>query len=283
MDCLVKEVIDLNTEEIMKLALQLAGMEKIPADSAIHIEGENIRKILFCIDAGVSELLLAKQLGCDAVIAHHPPGGVSAINFPEAFKRHVELMIAAGIPREVAEKAVRRKFSQLEVEAHRKNYAQIIDAARALEIPFMNIHMPLDEIGRQRMDKKIREKTREDSKVEEVVSALMEFSEFRNALTEIKVWLGKPENLRGKIVVAHGAGTNGGYEIAKTYFEHGIDTLIYIHINPTDLERLKAEFGDEKNLIVTGHIASDSLGINPLIHELEKREISVKRLGIILG
>jgi len=273
----------LNTEEIMNLALKLSDMEKTPADSAIHIKGKNIRKVLFCIDAGVSELLLAKQLNCDAVIAHHPPGGVSAINFPEAFKRHVELMTVAGIPRDAAKEAVKRKFSRLEVEAHRKNYVQVIDAARKLNIPFMNIHMPLDEVGRRRMDNKIRKRTREDSTVQEVVSALMEFPEFQNALTEIKVWLGKPKNCRGKIVVSHGAGTNGGYEIAKTYFEHGIQTLIYIHISPADLERLRAEFGEERNLIVTGHIASDSLGINPLIHELEDRGISVARLGIIPG
>ena len=273
----------MNMDEIMNLALQLAQMKEVPADSAIHVEGKNIRKVLFCIDAGTSELMLAKQLGCDAVIAHHPPGGVSSINFAEAFKRHVELMIAAGIPREAAKKAVKKKLSQLEVDAHRKSYAQVIDAARILNIPFMNIHMPLDEVGRRRMDEKIRERTSENSTVQEVISVLMEFPEFRNALTEIKVWLGKPENPRGKIVVSHGAGTNGGYEIAKTYFEHGVDTLIYIHISPVDLERLRAEFGEVKNLIVTGHIASDSLGINPLVHELEKREISVERLGIVPG
>ncbi|MCK4434826.1 hypothetical protein KAU92_04990, partial [Candidatus Bathyarchaeota archaeon] len=80
-------------------------------------------------------------------------------------------------------------------------------------------------------------------------------------------------------VVSHGAGTNGGYEIAKTYFKNGIGTVIYIHINPIDLEKLKAE--DEGNLIITGHIVSDSVGINPLIHELEKRNVSVTRIGII--
>jgi hypothetical protein len=32
---------------------------------------------------------------------------------------------------------------------------------------------------------------------------------------------------------------------------------------------------------VTGHIASDSVGINPLINELEKRDVSVTRIGIV--
>jgi len=199
----------------MSLALQLANIQDVPADSAIHVEGENIQRVLFCIDAGIPELMLARQLGYDAVIAHHPPGGVSAINFAEAFKRHIELMAAAGIPRGIAERAVKRKFSQLEVDAHRKSYAQVVDAARILNIPFMNIHMPLDEVGRRRMDEKIRERTSENSTVQEVISALMEFPEFQNALTKIKVWLGKPENRRGKIVVSHGAGTNGDMKLQK--------------------------------------------------------------------
>ena len=36
-----KGVINLNTKEVTNLALQLAGMNEIPADSAIHVEGEN--------------------------------------------------------------------------------------------------------------------------------------------------------------------------------------------------------------------------------------------------
>ncbi len=81
--------------------------------------------------------------------------------------------------------------------------------------------------------------------------------------------------------MSHGAGTNGGYEIAKTYFEHGVGTVIYIHISSGDLEKLETE--TRGNLVVTGHIASDSVGINPLIRELEERNVSVTRVGIAPG
>jgi len=47
------------------------------------------------------------------------------------------------------------------------------------------------------------------------------------------------------------------------------------------LEKLKAE--GIGNLIVTGHIASDSVGINPLIREFEKRNINVTKIGIVEG
>jgi len=261
--------------------LKLAGLEEVPEDSAIYVSGANVRRVLFCIDAGVPELLFARQLGYDAVIAHHPPGGTAAIKFHQVFKRHTQQMIAAAVPVKEAERAVEKKLEELEVEAHMRNYAHAVDVAELLKMPYMNIHTPLDEVGRKKMSEHIKSKISRNSTVQDVVSALEELAEFKNAMTEIKIRLGKAENPAGKVVVSHGAGTNGGYEIAKTYFKHGIGTVIYIHISHGDLAKLKAEV--KGNLIVTGHIASDSVGINPFIHELEKRDISVTTIGVVPG
>jgi len=265
----------------MELSLQLAGLAEVPEDSAIYVSGDKIRKILFGIDAGAPELLLAKQLGCDAVIAHHPQGGTAAVNFHQVFKRHIQQMVAAGIPMEEAERAVRKKLEELEVQMHTRNYGHAVDFAKLLKMPYMNIHTPLDEVGRRRMSEQVHSRIREDSTVQDVVSALKQLAEFRNAVTEIKIRLGKAENRAGKVLVSHGAGTNGGYEIARTYFKHGIGTVVYIHISPGDLEKLKAE--NRGNLIVSGHVASDSVGINPFIHELEERNVSVIRIGVVSG
>jgi putative NIF3 family GTP cyclohydrolase 1 type 2 len=271
----------MNTEEIMKLSLELAELKKVPEDSAIYLGGDNIAKILFGIDAGVPELLVAKQLGCDAVIAHHPQGGMAVANFSQVFKRHIQQMVVAGVPLEEAEKSVKKKLEELDVEAHTENYSHATDVAEFLRIPYMNIHTPLDEIGRKIMAKQIKSRIGKHSTVQDVVSALRELPEFKNAVTEIKIRLGKAENPAGKVVVSHGAGTNGGYEVAKTYFKNGIGTVVYIHIRSNDLEKLKTD--NVGNLIVTGHIASDSVGINPLINELEKRNISVAKVGIVPG
>jgi hypothetical protein len=111
------------------------------------------------------------------------------------------------------------------------------------------------------------------------VSALNDLAEFKKATTKIKIAVGKPENLAGKVAVSHGAGTNGGYEIAKTYFDYGVGTVIYIHVSPTDLEKLEAE--KMGNLIVTGHIASDSVGINPFMKELGNKGIQVTPIGVV--
>lgn len=265
----------------MDLSLRLAGLKDLPDDSAVYIEGENIKRVLFGIDAVAPELLLAKQSGYDAVIAHHPPGGIAAIYFHNVFWRHVDQMTEEGVPVAEAERAVRKKLEDLEIDAHSRNYAHAVDFARLLNLPYMNIHTPLDEIGRRIMAEQIPRKTRKNSTVEDVVSALNELAEFKNAMTKIKIRVGKPENPAGRVVVSHGAGTNGGYEIAKTYFNHGVGTLIYIHVALADLVRLKAD--GTGNLVVTGHIASDSVGINPFIAELRRKGIEVATIGVVPG
>ena len=271
----------MDTKEIMKLALEMADLTEIPADTAIHVEGKNITRILFGIDAGVPELVLARQLGCNGVISHHPQGGSAVIDFWKVFGHHVDQMVEAGVPRKKAEEAVRKKQSALEVEMHSRNFGHAVSVAEVLRMPYMSIHSPLDEIGRRRMRAKIRLTTDSNPRatLRDVVMALEKLPEFKNAQTKIQIRLGKASDRAGKVVVSHGAGTNGGYEVAKTYFEHGVGTVIYIHISPADLELLRKD--RVGNLIVTGHIASDSVGINPFISTLEEKGVSVTRIGII--
>ncbi len=266
-------------KDFMDMALELANLKTTPADSAIHIEGKDIRRVLFCLDVGVPELLLAKKLDYDAVIAHHPIGDSAIVAFHEVFKRHIQQLGKAGVPREEAESAVRKKLLKLEVSNHMRSYRQTIDIAKLLKVPCMNIHTPLDEVGRRIMSNRVNGITETNVTLDDVVRTLQGLPEFQRAVTKIKIRVGSNSSLAGKTVVSHGAGTNGGYEIARTYFKYGVNTVIYIHIDPMDLSRLKKE--NLGNLIVTGHVASDSVGINPFIKKLERMGIRVTRLGII--
>ena len=260
----------MDTRQIMRTALKLAGFRNIPADSEIHVKGRKLRKILVSIDVGVGELLLARNLGCDAVIAHHPAGGRAKLEGYKVFLRHIDQLKEAGVPDDIARGAVKPKLRVLELQHHPDNYDQVSSAAKKLRMPLLSIHSPCDEIGRQMIQQALKD-VDTNSTVKEVVSRIMRFPEFRKATTKIEVRLGSPKNKAGKIVISHAAYTNGGYEIARTYFQHGIGTLSYIHISETDLTKLASE--PSGNLIVLGHIASDWLGINKLLQELEKKGV----------
>ena len=260
----------LDTQQIMKKALKLAHFNSIPADCEIHVKGRKIRKVLVAIDVGIGELLLAQNLGCDAVIAHHPTAGRARLKGYEVFMRHIDQMKAAGVPADIAKEAVKSRYRALDIQRHPENYDQTSSAAKKLGLPLVTIHSPCDEIGRRMIVQAIKGLD-EKATVGELVSRIGRFAEFKKAETKIEVRLGTPRKKTGKVAISHACYTNGGYEIAKAYFDHGVGTLSYIHISETDLTKLASD--GRGNLIVLGHIASDWLGINPLLRELEKDDV----------
>lgn len=263
----------MTTEEIMRLALQMAGFARIPEDSAIHVPGRNIRRVLFGLDVDVAELALAKDLGFDLVIAHHP-NGVTPDQW-KLFLRHVEFMTAAGVPEDVALSAVAEKVEALQLRGQSANYDHVPSVARLLKMPFMNIHAPLDELGRRRIREEVDRVVlaRPNATVGDLVAALAALPEMVVARSSVQVVLGDEHQPVRKVVVGHGALTNGGYPVAKACYAHGVDTVIYIHIDFGELQRLRAD--GHGNLIIIGHLAGDSLGISPFHAELARRGLEV--------
>ena len=271
----------MNTAELMAAGLDLVAFEEIPADSAIYLPGEDIKRVLFGLDIGTGELLMARELGYDAVIAHHPVG--TSYQAWRVFARHQQLLTAAGVPAAKAEAAVAPKLNRLRLNGITQNYEQVPQAAKLLAMPFLNIHCPLDELGRrimqQRVDRVLAE--RPEATLNELIAALSALPAAQRAKTEVSALLGEPDAPAGKVVVAHGALTNGGYEIARAYFEHGVDTVIYIHIGAAELKKLRQH--DEGQLIVTGHLMGDAVGIAPYIKLLREQGLQVDLLSDVLG
>ncbi|HCJ10931.1 MAG TPA: hypothetical protein DHW14_07185 [Clostridiales bacterium] len=268
----------LSTSEIMQVALDLVGFREIPGDSAVQVEGDGIRRALFGIDVGPAELLLARELGLDAAIAHHPNPFVQG--YADVLDRHIDQMVAAGVPRGEAEEAVRPLKEALTLRYHAGNYGQTVSAARLLGLPYVNIHNPLDELGRRIMERAVQEAVSAagpGAMVGHVIEGLMTLPEFQAAPTRPLVVLGDPGNPAGRVVVAHGAGTNGRAPVALAYFRHGVGTLVYIHLDYPELLKIRAEAPEGANLVVAGHIAADLVGINPFVQALEERGLEIVR------
>jgi len=272
----------MDTDRLMDIALEMAGLDEIPGDSAIYHSGDGIRRVLIGIDIKAPEVKLARDLGYDVAISHHPIGGAAVLRYHEVLLRHVDQMIEAGVPAEIALSALADTIETRRILGSMGNYDHSPSIARLLDLPYMNIHTPLDEIGRRRMAEAVGELGPEGSVADLIDHLYTSFGEFCNAMTEIEVRLGRKDNRIGRVVVSHGAGTNGGYPVAKAYFDHGFDTVIYIRCRPEEGRRLRDEYGDEKNLIVTGHIASDSIGINPYIDRLRQEGLEVTPISGII-
>ncbi|GAG67842.1 unnamed protein product [marine sediment metagenome] len=156
--------------------------------------------------------------------------------------------------------------------------------AKLLEIPFLNIHTPVDAITKKYFDDYIDSflSSNKGAKVSDLIKSLNEIDEISKGLTKPALRIGVENSPVGKFFVAMSAGTNGGAAVAKAYFKAGIDTLLYMHLAEEDYKTLKKD-RVKKNLVITGHMPSDSIGINIYLNELEKRGIFVQRFSGVIA
>jgi hypothetical protein len=261
--------------EIMAMANRLAGCAHTPPDSQVYVDGE-VRRVFVGIDVDLGELLLAKSLGIDGVIAHHPIGSRARLGLPAVIERHEAQMVAAGIPVEVAHEKMLARQVPVAHALHTANYDRVVDAARELKMPMMNIHLAADIIGRQYFIDFVGRVV--DSKAPSVgglVGELKTIPEMEASLVQPEIWLGEAENPVGRWVVQMAAGTNGGAPVYRTYYEHGINTILAMHIDDRDLRELEQLQRPEANLVITGHMPSDSIGMNRVIDALERQGLEV--------
>ncbi|MFL6510950.1 MAG: hypothetical protein ACJ700_07165, partial [Nitrososphaera sp.] len=213
----------------------------------------------------------------DAVIAHHPIG-TTAVNFYKVFDRHIDYMVEHGVPKKIARNAVEKLKERIETRSHADIYSDVIGAAQALNMPLVNIHQPCDEYMRRVIFRAI--KAGKTDYVSDIVKSISKIPEFRRAITKVRVRFGNQNNKAGHWALVVAAGTNGGFNIAKAYFQSGVSTVIYLHIDYGELIKMREE-KLEGNLVVMGHLAGDSIGLNGLAERLENLGIETVRLGIL--
>ncbi len=273
----------MNTQEILDLAVSMADLEETPADSGILVPGENIKKAIMGIDMGVSELILGREMKADVIISHHPQGGEPSIHFHKVMERQIDCMVKAGVPVNKAQKALKEKKERVERSQHMSNYDRVASAAKLTNTPFMNIHMPLDILSENNVQAHIDSRIdHPKATLKEVVDALMEMEEYQHTLAKPAIRVGAEKDYAGKILVLMAGGTNGGEKVFEAYFDAGIGTIVCMHI-PEEVRKavVKQNIG---NVIVAGHMASDSVGINQFIRALRERNLEVLTIsGITTG
>lgn len=274
----------MNLHDLLVWSAELAGCDAIPADSQVYLEAPgDVRRVLFGIDIDGSELLYARTAGFDAVIAHHPMGDRARMDFAKVVHRQVDMMVEAGIPRDLAERAIQQRLDRPHRIDHVSNVSRTVDTGRLIGVPFANIHLACDIIGRQMIIDLFTERDHSGATVADTLAWLDDFHEIKHGLTHPEVWVGRPTSSLGRWVVAMAGGTNGGYPVFREYWNAGVDTIFAMHCAEDDLQRLRADAPDGKSLVVTGHMATDSIGINTVIAEMNQRGIEVTRTSGIVA
>ncbi|MDR0999404.1 MAG: hypothetical protein LBL96_01140 [Clostridiales bacterium] len=273
----------MNTSEMMEIALKLAGLTEKPSDTDVIVPGESIKRILIGIDMDTPELLLARELGHDCVVSHHPRN-VPAVKKDEdgpgdVMDTQVDKMVSFGVPRNKAQKALAAKKEKMSFMFHSMNSGRTATAAKLMHMPFMCIHTPADMIGEKIVQNFLDDKfaDKPETTVGEVMKALDEIPEYDRYTRRPVIRVGNEKSFAGKIAVLYAGGTGGGADVYKAYFEAGVGTLVLMHAGEDDAKAVKEQ--NIGNILVAGHMPSDSIGINRIIAEWEKRGVSVTRMS----
>ncbi|MGD0997608.1 MAG: NGG1p interacting factor NIF3 [Thermoleophilia bacterium] len=248
-------------------------------DTRIYV-GESdteVTSIIAGIDMNVGEVLLTDRLRekgrhIDAIYTHHPEG-MALSRLDRVMEMQAEVWEAWGVPINVGESVmderrveVRRRFMPLNVD-------QAIDAAGLLDIPFFSAHTPTDNLVTTFLSRFLAE--REPVLVEDVRSALYDVPEYRIAAAKGAgpyVVEEKAGKRAGKVWVDMTGGTEGPVSIMGKLADRGVGTIVGMHMSP---ELRKIAEDNHIHVVIAGHISSDSVGVNLLMDEYERRGVEI--------
>jgi len=265
-------------EELKKEERQFFDRERLSnpyTDTRIYFGDPNkkIKKILAGIDIDTGELLLAGKLGVDAVLTHHPEG-IGLARLFDVLDLQVDVLADLGIPVNVAESLFDIRISELGKRLSGINHYKTIDAARILEMPFIGVHTAADNLCYQFLKKEVEKKKPEF--VGDLLKIIQEIPEYKEA-TKMGagpiIFSGNPKRRCGKIVFTEiTGGTAGSKDIYQWMANAGVGTIVGMHMEKEYREEAEKY---HLNVLIAGHMSSDSLGLNLLFDELEKKGIEI--------
>lgn len=235
---------------------------------------KKIKKVLVGVDIDGEELLLANKFGdIDLVISHHPRGKALA-ELDNVMQLQADILAQYGVPINIAEKLLHKRIEEVARGISPANHNRTVDMAKLLDLSFLCIHTPCDNLVAKFVDEKLKK----DKPIflEEIIKSLKEIPEYKNAVTigaGPKIFVGNPENRCGKIVLTEiTGGTEGSSEIYEKLAQAGAGTIIGMH--QSEKHREEAEKA-HINVIIAGHISSDNIGLNLFLDKLEKQGIEI--------
>ncbi len=239
-------------------------------------EGE-VRGVMWGIDITPAEILLADRLRergrrIDAVLGHHPRGRAQA-NFTEVMHVMEYMLEGLGVPITVAEDILAPRIKEVARAFAPTNFDQTVDAARLLDIPMMCLHSCTDNLVQRYLEDHLKE--RRPGMVGDIISALQELPEFERASrnnSPPEVLVGDRGRRAGKIMVKMTGGTSGPKEMYDSLNKAGVGTVVCMHAPESHIEEARKS---HINIVISGHMPSDSLGINLLADQVEDRGVEI--------
>lgn len=255
------------------------SLENPFADTRILVGtgNEKVKQILCGIDIETPEILLADRLRekgyqIDLVLAHHPEGlAYAALN--EVMGVQADMMEEMGVPINIGEGVMASRINEVKRGIMPNNHQRAVDAARLLDLPFMCVHSPADNLVNDYLQNIFdEEKPYNLSNLLDILFNIPEYQEARKLKAGPNIIVGDKSKRAGKIFVKMTGGTSGPEDVYEKLAMAGVGTICCMHIPEKHIKLAKE---NHLNIVIAGHMASDSLGMNLFLDELEKNNISI--------
>jgi putative NIF3 family GTP cyclohydrolase 1 type 2 len=241
----------------------------LAGDPAAEVKG-----LLVGIDIDVGEIMLAERLRergerIDLVVSHHPVGRAYA-GFYNVMHMQADILNRFGVPINIAEALLEDRIREVEHKVMPVNHTRAVDAARLVNIPLMCVHTPADNCAAGYLQRLFDRKKPE--RLDDIVDLIMAIPEYQRAADNNappKIIAGKEGRRAGKIFVDMTGGTEGSVKVMEKLAQAGVGTLICMHLSEKHLDAAKKH---NINVVVAGHISSDTLGLNLLLDAVCAKE-----------
>jgi hypothetical protein len=244
----------------------------------LHGQEDEQIKSLFCgIDMETAEIILADRLRekgrkIDLVVSHHPEGMAQA-DLHNVMQVQSDMMEGIGVPINIAEGIMEDRISEVKRNLMPLNHQRAIDAARLLDIPFMCVHSPADNLVSHYLEMTFAQTPyRTVGDVVDILTGIPEYRQAKKFKAGPTIVSGDKKRRAGKIFLKMTGGTAGSVKAYEKLANAGVGTIIGMHM--ADNHR-KAARENHINVVIAGHMASDSLGLNLFLDELEKRGLEI--------
>lgn len=239
---------------------------------------KEVKKIMAAIDIDDGELIIAKQRGdIDLSVAHHPEG-IALAGLDDVMHMQADVLAQYGVPINIAEALLYKRISEVSRGLSPGNHYRVVEIARLLDQSFICLHTVADNLAYTYL-KNLVEKEK-PQKVGDIIDMLLEIPEYQQAEKMgfgPKIFSGKKENRAGVIAVTEfTGGTEGAHDIYEKMAQAGIGTVIAMHQSERHREYAEKAF---INVVVAGHMSSDSLGMNQLLDVFEKNGVEIIPCG----
>jgi hypothetical protein len=236
-----------------------------------------VRGLITGIDMEVGEVLLADRLRekgstIDLVLAHHPEGPGFA-NLHEVMYMQADLWAAQGVGIAAGDALIAPRAEEIRRRIMPANHYRAIDAARELGFASMSCHTPADNSVNAFVVRHLDAEA--PRSLEDLVKSLRRIPEYadgaRKGYGPIIVQ-GSASARCGKMVVDMTGGTEGPEGALDRLSAAGVGTLVGMHYSE---EHRKHAEELKLNLVIAGHISSDTLGMNLILDEIERAGVEV--------